>query len=171
MAENVPTGLRENKEILGYVDEMVQRDDYHVKATDLDRPWGGFYALDESDAKDFADRFFPDLTFETYENLSPKFLMVAPNMRLSWQYHNRRAELWRVLRGPVGVKLSNNDTEPDEVTKLPDGEVIQFDANVRHRLIGLAANWGVVAEIWQHTDPQNLSVEDDIVRVQDDFKR
>ena len=40
----------------------------------------------------------------------------------------------------------------------------------RHRLVGLE-NWGVVAEFWQHTDPDHPSDEDDIVRVQDDYKR
>jgi len=171
MAANVPAGLRDNKDILAYVDGLVGRDGYHIKATDLDRPWGGFYALEENDARAFADKFFPDLAFETYENLSPKFLMVAPGLRLSWQYHDRRAELWRILRGPVGVKISPDDTEPEVVRELAEGETIQFDAQVRHRLIGLTANWGVVAEIWKHTDPTNLSAEDDIVRVQDDFKR
>jgi hypothetical protein len=29
----------------------------------------------------------------------------------------------------------------------------------------------LVAEIWQHTDPENPSDEDDIVRVSDDFGR
>jgi hypothetical protein len=29
----------------------------------------------------------------------------------------------------------------------------------------------LVAEIWQHTDPDHPSNEDDIVRVQDDFGR
>ena len=40
----------------------------------------------------------------------------------------------------------------------------------RHRLIGLD-DYSVVAEIWQHTDPNNPSDEDDIIRVQDDFGR
>ncbi len=31
--------------------------------------------------------------------------------------------------------------------------------------------FGIVAEIWQHTDPTNPSEEDDIVRLQDDFGR
>lgn len=34
----------------------------------------------------------------------------------------------------------------------------------RHRLIGLN-NWGVIAEIWRHTDKENPSDEDDIVRL------
>ena len=40
----------------------------------------------------------------------------------------------------------------------------------RHRLIGLS-EWGIIAEIWQHTDAENPSNEDDIVRLQDDFGR
>ena len=39
-----------------------------------------------------------------------------------------------------------------------------------HRLVGLS-NWGIIAEIWQHTDPEKPSDEEDIVRVQDDFGR
>jgi hypothetical protein len=37
-------------------------------------------------------------------------------------------------------------------------------------LIGLD-DWGIVAEIWQHTDESNPSDEDDIVRLQDDYSR
>jgi hypothetical protein len=40
---------------------------------------------------------------------------------------------------------------------------------MRHRLIGLD-DFGVVAEIWQHTDAIP-SDEEDIIRVQDDFGR
>ena len=31
--------------------------------------------------------------------------------------------------------------------------------------------FAVVAEIWQHTDPEHPSDEDDIIRLQDDFGR
>ena len=51
--------------------------------------------------------------------------------------------------------------------------IFQADTTVlrqRHRLIGLDG-WGIVAEIWRHTDAENPSDEDDIVRVQDDFGR
>jgi hypothetical protein len=47
---------------------------------------------------------------------------------------------------------------------------VKLQQGERHRLIGLAG-WGIVAEIWQHTDASNPSDEDDIVRVQDDFGR
>jgi hypothetical protein len=50
------------------------------------------------------------------------------------------------------------------------GELVTHAKLVRHRLIG-ADSWGVVAEIWQHTDHTYPSEETDIVRVQDDFGR
>jgi mannose-6-phosphate isomerase len=40
----------------------------------------------------------------------------------------------------------------------------------RHRLLGLN-EWGIIAEIWQHTDATDPSDEDDIVRLQDDYGR
>jgi hypothetical protein len=48
--------------------------------------------------------------------------------------------------------------------------VITLKKGERHRLIGLSG-WGKVAEIWQHTEPDNPSDEDDIIRLQDDFGR
>jgi hypothetical protein len=51
-----------------------------------------------------------------------------------------------------------------------EGDQIKLTQGERHRLIGLD-DYGVVAEIWQHTDKNNPSDEEDIVRVQDDFGR
>ncbi|MNR26736.1 Mannose-6-phosphate isomerase [compost metagenome] len=95
--------------------------------------------------------------------------MVAPERRLSWQYHFRRSEIWKVIKGPVGVKISNTDIE-GELKTLHDQDFIKMEIGERHRLIGLDS-WGVIAEIWQHTDQNNPSDEDDIVRLQDDFGR
>lgn len=69
----------------------------------------------------------------------------------------------------MGVIISNSDTE-GELKTLVNGDFIQMDKGERHRLIGLDS-WGVIAEIWQHTDHNNPSDEEDIVRLQDDFGR
>lgn len=72
---------------------------FTVIASDLTRPWGGFYVIDETQAQLFADTFFDGLDVNTLTiggKLSPKILLVAPNQRLSWQYHKRRAEIWKV---------------------------------------------------------------------------
>jgi hypothetical protein len=49
-------------------------------------------------------------------------------------------------------------------------EIVRLNQGQRHRLVGLNS-WGMIAEIWQHTDINNPSDEEDIVRVQDDFGR
>ncbi len=101
--------------------------------------------------------------------LSPKILVVAPNKRLSWQYHFRRSEIWKILSGIVGVKTSATDEEGG-IQQLGPETFIKMEKGERHRLIGLDS-WGIVAEIWQHTDPESPSDEEDIVRLQDDFGR
>ncbi len=143
-----------------------------VVSKDFDRPWGGFFVIDEEQAQVFADTYFDSLDVEPLRiggKLSPKILLVKPEARLSWQYHHRRAETWRVVEGPVGIVRSATDEE-GELVSFEAGETIVLQKGERHRLIGLE-NWGVVAEFWQHTDPDHPSDEDDIVRVQDDYKR
>jgi mannose-6-phosphate isomerase-like protein (cupin superfamily) len=88
---------------------------------------------------------------------------------LSWQYHHRRSEVWRVIEGEVGIVRSDTDKENElEIFKV--GDVITLKKGERHRLVGLS-DWGKVAEIWQHTESDNPSDEEDIVRLQDDFGR
>ena len=88
---------------------------------------------------------------------------------MSWQYHNRRAEIWQLYKGSAGIVRSNTDEEnPMEI--YSEGAQIVLAQGERHRLIGLD-DFCVVAEIWQHTDAHHPSDEDDIVRVQDDFGR
>ncbi len=139
---------------------------------DFDRPWGGFFVIDEEQAQYFADLYFDGIDVDTLRKggkLSPKVLVVAPQQRLSWQYHHRRAEIWQVIKGTVGIVRSNDDTE-GELVSYTEGQQVVLKQGERHRLIGLDG-WGVVAEIWQHTNPANPSDEDDIVRVQDDYRR
>ena len=139
---------------------------------DLDRPWGGFFVLDENQAQEFADIYFEGLDLGPLRiagKLSPKILLVKPEARLSWQYHHRRTETWRVVEGPVGIVRSATDEEGELISYEADHTIV-LEKGERHRLIGLD-NWGVVAEFWQHTDPDHPSDEDDIVRVQDDYAR
>lgn len=165
--------ISDKKEVLfEEISDWLKSQNYQIAQRDSNRPWGGFFVIEESEASRFAAQFFPHLDFSDIQitnKLSPKILIVAPEKRLSWQYHFRRAEIWKVLQGPVGVKISDTDEE-GELKELGDGSFIQMNIGERHRLIGLES-WGIVAEIWQHTDSQNPSDEDDIVRLQDDFGR
>ncbi len=154
------------------VAEMLQQQGFSIINKDDERPWGGFYVIDEEQALQFAKHYFPEENIDELkitQKISPKILIVAPHARLSWQYHHRRAEIWKCIEGPMAVITSEDDKEKDE-HKLNNEDFIRLKQGERHRLIGLD-NWGIVAEIWQHTDAENPSDENDIVRVQDDFGR
>lgn len=146
----------------------------HFKVTSFDnnRPWGGFFVIDESQAKDFISTFFPRLSmddFEGFEKLSPKILIVEPGKRLSWQYHHRRAEIWKVIGGTAGVVISDTD-ELGDVKAHESGDIIHIEKSQRHRLVG-CQTWGIIAEIWKHTNPAHPSDEEDIIRLEDDYGR
>jgi mannose-6-phosphate isomerase len=158
--------------VFNQIATILKKENFTAIKQDQTRPWGGFFVIDENQAHAFAAKFFPHLEMAEIQitnKLSPKILVVAPNKRLSWQFHHRRAEIWKVIGGTVGVKTNNTDEE-GELQELSPGNFIQLEKGERHRLIGLDS-WGIVAEIWQHTDPEDPSDEDDIVRLQDDFGR
>ncbi|MFM7019967.1 MAG: phosphoheptose isomerase [Aquirufa sp.] len=162
----------EATQVFQQVESFILENGYTIVDHDFTRPWGGFFVLDESQAAQFASQFFPGISLDSIQitqKLSPKFLVVAPNKRLSWQYHFRRAELWSVSSGPIGVVISDTD-EQSEPGIYQVNDIITLPVGQRHRLLGLD-QWGVVAEIWQHTDAANPSDESDIVRLQDDFGR
>lgn len=143
-----------------------------ISYVDDSRPWGGFLCVDEKDTNIFIEKFFPHLSQETLQiagKLSPKILIVAPGKRLSWQYHFRRAEIWKVINGKVKVATSDTDEETKSEV-LSEGMIVELKNGERHRLIGLE-DWGIIAEIWRHTDTNNPSDELDIVRLQDDYGR
>ena len=171
MQENVSlTGTK--PEVLAAVEKFLTSNGFKIAAKDFNRPWGGFFVIDESQAHQFGQRYFPNIELSTLRisgKLSPKILMVEDNKRLSWQYHHRRAEIWKLVAGTAGVVTSDTDAE-GALQKLKAGEIIRLKQGQRHRLVGLDG-WGMIAEIWQHTDLNQPSDEDDIVRVQDDFGR
>ena len=154
------------------IKSQIESFGFNVVSYDFERPWGGFLVIDETQAQDFSDKFFGGLDVNTLKiggKLSPKILIVKPNARLSWQYHNRRAEIWQVYKGTAGIIRSDSDEE-NEMKEYKEGDQIILKQGERHRLIGLDET-SVVAEIWQHIDANHPSDEYDIIRVQDDFGR
>ncbi|EON78551.1 mannose-6-phosphate isomerase/mannose-1-phosphate guanylyl transferase [Lunatimonas lonarensis] len=160
------------EEVFGQVRDFLAARGLGISAEDSERPWGGFFVIEEGQIGLFRSLFFPEVEltdFQLNNKLSPKILLVAPERRLSWQYHFRRAEIWKLIVGEGAIIRSDTDEE-NEPASMVLGEVVRLRQGERHRLIGLGS-WGVVAEIWMHTDPTYPSDEDDIVRVQDDFQR
>ncbi len=162
----------DKQELFKVTEQKLTEQGFTIANQDQTRPWGGFFVINEEQAQQFADTYFDGMPIEQLKisgKLSPKILIVAPEKRLSWQYHHRRAEIWKVVQGRVGVITSDTDEE-GELSEYDPGQLITLKQGERHRLVGLDG-WGVLAEIWQHTDASNPSDEDDIVRVQDDFGR
>lgn len=154
------------------VELLLSNNNLNIISNDIEKPWGGFYVLDESQAQNFASLFFNNLDVSKLNlsnKLSPKILVIKPKKRLSWQYHHRRSEIWSVIKGDIFVSKSDDDVER-ELTNLNAREQIEIAKEERHRIIG-TDKYALVAEIWIHTDKDNPSDEEDIVRIQDDFDR
>lgn len=154
------------------VEQTIESFGFTIKSKDYKRPWGGFLVIEETQAQEFSNKFFKGLDINTLKiggKLSPKILIIKPGARLSWQYHNRRAEIWQIYKGSAGIIRSNSDVE-NEMKVYNEGDQITLKQGERHRLIGLD-DFCLVAEIWQHTDSKHPSDENDIIRVQDDFGR
>jgi len=171
---NINTSVASSKDdVMKSIESYLDGVELAISSHDFTRPWGGFFVIDEKQADHFIKLYFPHLKVSDLTitgKLSPKILVVAPAQRLSWQYHHRRAEIWKLISGVAGVVTSETDAE-GLLQKLTIGEIIQLKQGQRHRLVGLSEGWGVIAEIWRHTDAKNPSDENDIVRVQDDFGR
>jgi mannose-6-phosphate isomerase-like protein (cupin superfamily) len=160
------------EEVFKKVEDFLTEEEFRISKIDQTRPWGGFFVLDESQILKFKESFFNDVDLseeQLQQKLSPKFLLVAPGARLSWQYHFRRAELWKLISGKSSIVRSTTD-ELGESQEMQTGETISLSQGERHRLVG-SGEWGIVAEIWMHVDPANPSNEEDIVRLEDDYAR
>ncbi|KXK37087.1 MAG: hypothetical protein J5I52_01430 [Saprospiraceae bacterium] len=157
---------------LNKIKKQIQQLELNIVDADLHRPWGGFFRIDEADTPQFIDHFFPELKNQlanSSEKLSPKILCVAPRKQLSWQYHDRRSEFWKLLSGKAYFKISTHDHET-EAQLLQPNAILHIPQGQRHRLIG-SHIWAFIAEIWQHTDPDHPSDEADIIRLQDEYGR
>lgn len=164
--------MSQKEQLAEKIRKQLREQRFNIQDHDLQRPWGGFFVIDEAQAEKFIETYFTDVEMSEANisgKLSPKILLVEPGKRLSWQYHYRRAEMWQVVEGPVGVIRSKTD-EQGAVQEYEEGDLITLEQGERHRLVGLD-NWGIIAEIWQHVDADNPSNEEDIVRLEDDFGR
>ncbi|MBN2816746.1 MAG: mannose-1-phosphate guanylyltransferase/mannose-6-phosphate isomerase [Campylobacterales bacterium] len=107
------------------------------------RPWGTYTILEES----------PGYKIKRIE--------VKPGKRLSLQKHFHRSEHWIVVSGTATVTVEEKTflVRPNESTYIKMGEV--------HRL----ANEGKVPVVLIEAQVGEYTGEDDIVRLDDDFKR
>ena len=107
------------------------------------RPWGSF----------------ENLLDEPYCKV--KRIIVKPGQRLSYQYHNKRSEVWVIVKGRGMITL-------DEETNLYGSEdVINIPVGMKHRV----ENDGKEDLIFIETQTGTYFGEDDIIRLSDDYGR
>ena len=107
------------------------------------RPWGEFHILNEQN------------------DFKIKKIIIKPGQRLSYQYHNKRTELWLVTRGLLKVIID------DKEYSLSNNEYIQIPQGAKHRAQNLSDNDVHFIEI----QTGSYFGEDDIVRIEDDYNR
>jgi mannose-6-phosphate isomerase len=144
---------------------------FRIASLDQSQPWGGFLLIDETQSMQFAKMYFKNWKMNQYVPshlpMKPKILVVEPKHAIAWQYHLRRAELWQVLVGEVGVIVSDSDEE-GALSIKQSNELIELNPGKRHRLVGLE-DWAVIAQIWHHVDAQNPSDDHDVIRLNEGF--
>ena len=90
-----------------------------------------------------------------------KEIVVNPGQKLSYQYHLKRSEVWTIVKGGLTIILD------DEKIFRKEGGSIKIPQGTKHRA-------------WNETDTPVTFIEvqtgtyfgeDDIVRLEDDYKR
>ena len=106
-----------------------------------ERPWGKFEKFVEN------------------KNCTVKSLHLKPNAQLSLQYHHKREEWWRVIKGSITVELDGSKTVlgEDNTIYLPKGS--------KHRAV-CSDLPSVILEISFGEFDEN-----DIVRIEDIYNR
>ena len=119
-----------------------ESDLHHIHLT-AHRPWGTYTILEEN------------------EKYKIKRIVVKPGKRLSLQKHFHRSEHWIVVEGTARVTVGDTErlVHPNESTYIPMGDT--------HRL----ENSGKVDVVLIEAQVGEYLGEDDIVRIEDDFKR
>ncbi|MFA5583409.1 MAG: phosphomannose isomerase type II C-terminal cupin domain, partial [Bacteriovoracaceae bacterium] len=90
-----------------------------------------------------------------------KQITVYPGAKLSLQYHHHRSEHWIVVKGIATVTVGEEtfDLHTNQSTYIPKEAKHRLANNQKDELIIIEAQVG------------NYLGEDDIVRLQDDYKR
>jgi mannose-1-phosphate guanylyltransferase / mannose-6-phosphate isomerase len=107
------------------------------------RPWGSYQSIDQG------------------ARFQVKRIVVKQGGRLSLQLHHHRAEHWIVVRGTARVTIGN------EIKVVHENESVFIPIGARHRL----ENPGKIDLELIEVQTGSYLGEDDIVRIEDDYRR
>ena len=100
--------------------------------------------------------------FEKFHENKPctvKLIYVNAHSRLSLQYHNKRSEFWKVVKGSAVIDLEG------KTMVLAEGETVTIPRQAKHRVAALDRDC-IILEI-----AYGRFEESDIVRIEDDYQR
>ena len=105
------------------------------------RPWGRFEKFHEN------------------KSCTVKLIYVNANSRLSLQYHKKRSEFWKVIKGTAMVEVD------EKRIVLGEGDTITIPRQAKHRVLALKSECIILEISYGRFD------ENDIVRLEDDYQR
>ena len=105
------------------------------------RPWGKFEKFHEN------------------KSCTVKLIYVNANSRLSLQYHKKRSEFWKIIKGTAMVEID------EKTITLQEGETITIPRQTKHRVLALENDCIILEIAYGKFD------ENDIVRLEDDYHR
>jgi mannose-6-phosphate isomerase len=112
-----------------------------MKIYSENRPWGKFEKFHEN------------------KPCTVKLIYVNANSRLSLQYHKKRSEFWKVIKGTAMVEID------EKTVTLQEGETITIPRQTKHRVLALENDCIILEIAYGKFD------ENDIVRLEDDYHR
>jgi mannose-6-phosphate isomerase len=112
-----------------------------MKIYSENRPWGRFEKFHEN------------------KSCTVKLIYVNANSRLSLQYHKKRSEFWKVIKGTAMVEID------EKRIVLGEGETITIPRQAKHRVLALESECIILEISYGRFD------ENDIVRLEDDYQR
>ena len=108
-----------------------------------ERPWGSYEVLLDTNIT------------------KVKQIIVKPGQRLSYQYHDKRAESWTLVQGLGLITID------DTAIEIGAGNSFFIPEKAKHRI----ANIGEEDLIFIEVQLGEYFGEDDIVRIEDDYNR
>lgn len=100
--------------------------------------------------------------FEKFHENKPctvKLIYINANSRLSLQYHKKRSEFWKVIKGTAMVEIDG------KTVTLGEGGTITIPRQAKHRILALESDCIILEIAYGRFD------ENDIVRLEDDYHR
>jgi mannose-6-phosphate isomerase len=112
-----------------------------MKTYSEERPWGRFEKFHEN------------------KPCTIKLIYINANSRLSLQYHKKRSEFWKVIKGTAILELDG------KAIMLREGETVTIPRQAKHRVGALESECMILEIAYGRFD------ENDIVRLEDDYQR